>query len=142
MSKPKRLPPQTPAPSGPTGTDSASHFAKLGEEYLQASKMLNDGFKSAHKWPTYQTAFLALENFLKAYLMLKGATVDHIGHELRTVLNEAKAKGLVLKVAPAVEEAVMKASDYYPDGGSGEWTLVSPHLVISFADQVRRDARL
>jgi HEPN domain-containing protein len=103
--------------------------------------MLNDGFKSAPKWPTYQTAFLALENFLKAYLLLKGATPDP-GHDLRALLSEAKAKGLVLKVAPAVEEVVMKASELYPDGGSGEWTQVYPHLVISFADQVRRDARL
>jgi HEPN domain-containing protein len=80
--------------------------------------MLNDGFKSAAKWPTYQNAFLALENFLKAYLMLKGATVER-GHDLRAALNEAKAKGLVLNVAPAVEEVVMKASEHYPDGGAG-----------------------
>jgi len=117
------------------------HGTNLGEEYLQASKMLNDGFKIEPKWPTYQTAFLALENFLKAYLLLKGASPGH-GHDLRTALNEAKAKGLVLKVAPAVEEAVMKVSEYYPNGGRGEWTQVSPHLVITFVDQVRRDARL
>jgi hypothetical protein len=35
-----------------TGND----LARLGEEYLQASKMLNDGFKSVPKWPTYQNA--------------------------------------------------------------------------------------
>jgi hypothetical protein len=102
--------------------------------------MLNDGFKSAHKWPTYQVAFLALENFLKAYLLLKGATLEV--RDLRALLDEAKAKGLALKVAAAVEAEAMKASEYYPDGGSGEWTQVSPYLVITFADQVRRDARL
>jgi HEPN domain-containing protein len=102
--------------------------------------MLNDGFKSVPKWPTYQTAFLALENFLKAFLLLKGATLEP-GHDLRALLKEAEAKGLVLKVPPTVEEAVMRASEYYPDGSSGEWTQVYPHLVISFADQVRRDAR-
>jgi hypothetical protein len=42
--------------------------------------MLNDGFKSAPKWPTYQNAFLALENFLKAYLLLKGATLEAYHH--------------------------------------------------------------
>jgi HEPN domain-containing protein len=85
--------------------------------------------------------FLALENFLKAYLLLKGAKLEQ-SHDLRALLNEAKAKGLVLKVALAVEEVVMKASEHYPDGSSGEWTQVYPHLVISFADQVRRDTRL
>jgi len=133
------------------GNDSWRNFAKLGEDYLQASKMLNDGFKSAPKWPTFQAAFQALEHFLKAYLLLNGATLDHlqhgIGHKLQDALSEAKAKGLILKVDPSVEEAVMKVSEYYTDTqfrytGSGEWTLVSPHLVITFADQVRRDARL
>jgi hypothetical protein len=95
-------------------------------------------FKGAAKW---QTAFLALENFLKAFLVLKGAKLEP-SRDLRALLNEAKAKGLGLNVAPAVEEVVMKASEYYPDGSSGEWTQVHPHLVISFADQVRRDARL
>src|SRR5262249_49193143 len=94
----------------------------------------------------YLAAFQALENFLKAFLLNKGATLDQvrdIGPNLRVGLLEAKAKGLVLKVDPAVEEAVMKLSDYYTHTkslGSGEWTSVSPHLVISFADQVRRDA--
>jgi hypothetical protein len=102
---------------------------------------LNDNFKGAAKWPTNQMAFLALENFLNAYLLLKGATLEH-GHDLRAALNEAKVRGLALKVAPVVEDAVMKASKNYPDGGSGEWTQVSPHLVISYADQVRREARV
>ena len=44
-------------------------------------------------------AFLALENFLKAYLLLNGATLEH-EHDLTAALNEAKARGLVLKVAP------------------------------------------
>jgi hypothetical protein len=116
MSKPRKST-QQPTPSSGTAP-TASDIAKLGDEYLQASKMRNDGFKSAPKWPIYQTAFQALENFLKAYLLLKGATMEH-GHGSRAALNAARAKGLVLKVAPAVEDAVMKASEHYPDGGSG-----------------------
>jgi hypothetical protein len=49
--------------------------------------MLNDGFKSAPTWPTYQTAFLALENFLKAYLLLKGGTLEQ-SHDLRALLTK------------------------------------------------------
>jgi hypothetical protein len=56
MGKPGKT--SQPTPSVTTGTD----FAKLGDEYLQDSKMLNGGFKSVPKWPTYQNAFLALEN--------------------------------------------------------------------------------
>lgn len=93
---------------------------------MQASKMLNSGFKSVPKWPTYQTAFLALENFLKAFLLVKGVTLEP-SDDLRTLLNEAKAKGLGLNVAPAVEEVVMKASEHYPNGGSGEWAQVPIH---------------
>jgi HEPN domain-containing protein len=113
--------------------------------------MLNDGFKSAPKWPVYQNAFQALELYLKAYLLMKGATVDDlrekIGHRLKDALVEAKAKGLTLKFDPKAEEAVMEVSELYTDTqlrytANGQWTLVPPFLVISLADQVRRDARL
>ena len=150
--KPSKPPQSTPLSSSePSGrvssSDSGHDFAKLGNEFLQASKFIHEGFKNTPKWPTYETAFQALENYLKAYLLNKGATLDQvrdIGPNLRVALLEAKAKGLVLKVDPVVEEAVMKVSDYYTAKslGSGEWTSVSPHLVISFADQVRRDIRL
>jgi hypothetical protein len=134
-------PGKTEQPKTLSGTvQTATDLAKLGEEYLQASKMLNDGFKSAPKWPTYQNAFLALENFLRAFLMLKGATLEQ-GRDLRALLKEAKGKGLDLNVAPAVEEVVLKASEHYPDGGNGEWSQVSPHLVITFVDHGMRGFR-
>jgi len=67
------------------------------------------------------------------------------GNELllaRHGLSEAKARGLVLKVGPTVEETVMQVSDHYAEFHcSAEWTEVSPHLVITFVDQLRRDAR-
>ena len=48
MSKPKSPPPTSRVPAlGLSGDDAAHHFAKLGEDYLQAAKMLNDGFKGA-----------------------------------------------------------------------------------------------
>ena len=127
------------------------NFVKLGEDFLQAARFINEDFMGVPKWPTYNAAFEALENFLKAYLLLKGATLEHVqdelGHRLRVALSEAKEKGLVLKVDPSVENAVMSASDYYTDrqsrySSSGEWSLVPPHSVIVFVDQVQRDARL
>jgi hypothetical protein len=156
MTKPRK-PAQAASQSGipPTssfvGNESWHNFAKLGDEFLQASKFIHEGFKSIPKWLTFETAFQALEHYFTAYLLLKGVTLDHvrqnIGHDLRTALKEAKAKGLVPKVDPAVENEVMKVSEYYTDAqfrytGSGEWTAVSPHLVIAFVDQIRRDARL
>lgn len=135
-----------PRPNGAIlGKDTCHSFAKLGEDFLQASKFIHEGFASVPKWPTYQAAFQALENFLKAYLLLKGATLDHVRElKLRDALSEAKAKGLTLKVDPSVEREVMKAAEYYTEGQtqSGEWKLVQPYLIITFADQVRRDARL
>jgi len=127
------------------------NFAKLGDEFLQASRFIDEGFKGVPKWPTYHAAFKALENFLKAYLLLTGATLEHVhyelGNKLGDALSEAKAKGLVLKVDPSVENVVMKVSDYYTEGQphystSGEWSWVLPHLVIRFVDQVQRDAGL
>src|SRR6266481_3576396 len=124
MSKPTKAqkPTQAAFPNGivPTGSflgnDSGHIFARLGDEYLQAAKFTNEGFKEP-KWPTFHMAFQALENYLKAYLLLKGVTLDHvrqnIGHDLRAALKEAKARGLVLKTNPAAEEAVMKVSEYY-----------------------------
>ena len=87
----------------------------------------------------------------KAYLLMKGATLQHVhqitGQRLRDALSEAKAKGLFLKVDPAVEDAVIKVIEYYSDGefrhsAKREWMQVSPHPVITFVDQVRRDCRL
>ena len=127
------------------------NFAKLGEDFLQAARFINEDFMGVPKWPTYHAAFEALENFLKAYLLLNGASLTHVhhelGHRLRAALSEAKEKGLVLKIDPAVENAVMKVSDYYTDGQSryssnGEWSQVPPHSVIVFVDQVQHDARL
>jgi hypothetical protein len=122
---------------------SAQSFAQLGDQFLLASTFIHDGFKSTPK--TYEAAFQALEYFLKAYLLLKGATHNDFGPNVRHALQEAKAKGLVLKVDPNVEDTVMKVSDHYADGRfspAGEWLELPPQLVITFVDQVRRDARL
>jgi len=66
---------------------------------------------------------------------------------LRVALKEAKTLGLVVKSSPEAEEAVMKVRDYYADhefryAGVGERTLVPPHLVITFVNEVRRAAKL
>src|SRR5215472_15616421 len=84
---PQPAPASSTEPSGSTSsTDSGHNFAKLGNEFLQASKFIHEGFKNTPKWPTYQTAFQALENYLKAYLLNKGATLEQvrdIGPKLR-----------------------------------------------------------
>jgi len=72
MGKPKT--PSQSAQATPSGStvSTVNGLTKLGEEYLQAGKMLNDAFKSVSKWPIYQNAFLAVEDF-KAYVMPQGA---------------------------------------------------------------------
>jgi hypothetical protein len=159
MSKPKRSKqakphlaalPNESVPSGRfPGNESVHIFARLGDEFLETAKFAKEGFKDP-KWPTFQNALQALENYLKAYLLSKGVTLEqarNIGHNLRIALKEAQALGLVVNSSPEAEEAVMKVSDHYADhelryAAVGEWTLVPPHLVITFVDQVRRDAKL
>jgi HEPN domain-containing protein len=103
------------------------------------------------KWPIYQNAFQALELYLKAYLRMRGVSVEDLqkklGHRLRDALKEAKARGLNVAFEPQAEEMVMEVSSYYTDTqfrytAFGEWPIVPPFLVIKFADQVRGDARL
>jgi len=66
------------------------------KSFWKRADLYTRSFKKVRKWPTYQAAFQALENFLKAYLLRKGATPEHthyeIGHKLREALNEAKAR--------------------------------------------------
>ena len=155
VAKPKAE--QVPPPAGIVpfgsfvGNDSWHAFAKQGEDYLEAAKILHEQLKGAPKWPVFQNAFQALELYLKAYLRMKGVSMDDLqkkfGHRLRDALTEAKANGLKLKFDPDAEDAVMEVSTYYTDTqlrytAFGEWPLVAPFLVIRFADQVRRDARL
>ena len=95
---------------------------------------------------------LLIRGYLKAYLVMKCVIKaddlqKKIGHRLRDALGEAKANGLNVRFDPEAEEKVMEVSTYYTDTqlrytAFGEWPLVHPFLVLRFADQVRRDARL
>jgi len=139
----------------PTGLDPFKkgywlNFARLGDQYLEAAKILDKTWESEPKWPTYQNAFHALELYIKAFLLIKNVSVGDlkkIGHRLSDALSRAKAEGLVLKVHPTVESGVMKVSEYYTSTEFrydlyGTWAMEPTHLVINFVDQVRRDARL
>jgi hypothetical protein len=133
-----------PIPGRFLGNDSPHNFAILGDEYLEASKCLNKHFQTL-AWPVYQNAFLALEQYLKSYLLSRGATIHDvrkIGHNLRAAMKKAKAKGLIVNVSAAHEDAVMGVSDYYTQHdfryrSNGEWELVAPDVLISFVEVVR-----
>jgi HEPN domain-containing protein len=155
VAKPKSE--QVPPPAGILpfghflGNDHPHAFARLGDDYLQAAKMLNEGFKGAPESPVYQNAFQALELYLKGYLRMRAVSVEDLqkkfGHRLRDALKEAKAKGLNVSFDSTAEEMVMEVSTYYTDTqlrytAFGEWPTVPPFLVIKFVEQVRRDARL
>ena len=84
------------APSGSfLDNDTAHNFANLGRDFLDAAKVVNKHFKNAPMWPTYLLVFQSLENYLKAYLLAHGATLNHvkhkIGHRISDALAEAKA---------------------------------------------------
>lgn len=149
---------QVPPPAGIVpfgsflGNDSPHAFAKQGDDYLDAAKILNDAYKGAPNHPVYQNAFQALELYLKGYIVLKGAIKPEdlqkkIGHKLRDAMKVAKDNGLNVSFDPTAEEMVMEVATYYTDTqlrytAFGEWPTVAPFLVIKFAAQVRHDARL
>jgi len=56
------------------------NFAKLAREFLDAAKFTHMGFQSVPMWPTYYLVFQSLENFLKAFLLAHGATIDHFSY--------------------------------------------------------------
>jgi len=129
--------------------DSPHNFSKLGREFLNAAKFAHAGFKSVPMWPTYFLVFQSLENFLKAYLLAHGATLDHVknrvGHRICDALAEAKAKGLVVQAPKDVEDAVVAMSrDYtardFQYRSIGEWTLVFPHVAIDYVQAVSKVA--
>jgi HEPN domain-containing protein len=128
------------------GNDSDHNFAHLADDFLKAARFANNGFANLPKWPTYFLAFQALENYLKSYLLRMGATLDHvhhdIGHKLRDALDEAKSRGLVLKVPSSIEDAIMELSELYSKRefqyrSIGQWKLIPPHIVIDFVDEIR-----
>jgi hypothetical protein len=127
--------------------DSPHNFSKLAGEFLEAAKFTHSGFKSVPMWPTYYLVFQSLENFLKAYLLAHGATIDHveqtIRHRICDAFAEAKAKGLVVSAPKGVEDAVLATSRYYTAHdfryrSIGEWTLVLPHDAIAYAEAVSK----
>jgi len=125
--------------------DSPHNFSKLAREFLDAAKYTQAGFKGVPMWPTYFLLFQSLENFLKAYLLARGATMHDIqfkiGHKLCVALAEAKAKGLAVDAPKDVEDAVMAMSrDYtardFQYRSIGQWTHVFPNYLIAYVEAV------
>lgn len=128
--------------------DDPHNFAKLGREYLEDAKILCEAHKAeAPTWPTYQLAFQALENFLKASLLARGATAKHIkekvGHNICKALTQAKAKGLKINGQAHSENAVMEmARDYathdFRYHSIGQWQQVHPVVVVGYVEEVSK----
>jgi hypothetical protein len=130
------------------GNDSPHNFCNLGREFLDAAKYTHTGFKYAPKWPTYFLVFQSLENFLKAYLLAHGATLDYVkkkvGHRLCDGFAEAKAKGLIVDAPQEVEDAILATSrDYtardFQYRSIGEWPdLIKPNVAIAYVEAVSK----
>jgi hypothetical protein len=127
--------------------ESPHNFSKLGQEFLDAAKFTHAGFNGAPMWPTYFLLFQSLENFLKAYLLAHGATMDHVknevGHRLCDALAEAKAKGLAVQAPKDVEEAVAVMSRVYTARDFqyrriGKWELVLPNVAIGYVEALSK----
>lgn len=120
------------------------NFAKLAREFLDAAKFTHIGFRGVPRWPTYYLVLQSTENFLKAFLLVKGATVEDvrkIGHRICYVLEKAEANGFAVPVQKELEEAVLATSSYYTVHDFryrrvGEWTVVLPNDAIHYAEEV------
>ena len=129
--------------------DSPHNFSKLARDYLDAAKFTHAGFKGVPTWPTYFLVFQSLENFLKAYLLAHGATLDYIkdkvGHRVCDALTAAKAKGLAVHAPKDVEDAVLAMSRYYTARdfqyrSIGEWRCVILDVAITYVEAVSKVA--
>jgi HEPN domain-containing protein len=125
--------------------DSDINFASLGDEFLNAAKVLSEHDKMPTS-PTYFLAFQALELYLKAYLRRKGASLKDIkakiGHSIQRAIEEARRQGLVLNTHPEREKTINQMSGTYERRdlqycSIGSWTLILPKDLISFVDKVR-----
>jgi HEPN domain-containing protein len=130
----------------PVRNDSPHNFAELGHEWLTAAKVLNANGKNWPGGPIYFLAFQALELYLKAYLLRKGATLQHvtykIGHSIQLAIKEAEGKGLGLNLDPRFRQTLMEFSDAYKRRdcqyrGNQQGPVFLPGDLISFVDEVR-----
>jgi len=96
--------------------------------------------------PIYFLAFQALELYLKAYLLRKGVTLQHvtkkIGHSIEIAIKEAEEKGLRLNLDPGFRQALREFSEAYKRRdfqyrGNREGPVFLPGCLISFVDEVR-----
>jgi hypothetical protein len=70
----------------------------LGHEFLLAANYLNSDSRPSHLAPTFVLYIHAIEMALKSYLLRKGLTkhqLQRISHNLRTLLDNSRAEGLV-----------------------------------------------
>jgi hypothetical protein len=125
--------------------DSPQNFAQIGEEYLEAAKVVNSHFKNAPRWPTYSLAFQSLESYLKSYLLARGKTLQFvhkkIGHDIKAAYEEAKKNKLVVKAGPGLEASVMAVSESYTNRdfhyrSIGSFTVMPADSLINFVEAV------
>jgi len=127
--------------------DSAHNFSKLGEEYLEAAKVLNRHYENSPEWPTFFLACTALELYLKAFLRIKGVSIGDLksrtkfGHDLMRCFIRSKELGLVLPFEGNLESAIEVLNEYYRDrefqyAGSGSWELVAPSDLITLLEKL------
>jgi hypothetical protein len=128
--------------------DSPHNFANRAKEFLTAAKILYEQGDKMPNDPTYLLTFLALELFLKTYLLGKGATLEHvssprkIGHSVQQAMKEAEGKGLTLNIDPKFHENVMQFSEAYKRRdfqyrSNRQALIVLPGNLIKYVERVK-----
>ena len=157
MTTPKTLTTGTPANVGTVvpwltrlGSDSPHNFSALGEEFLEAAKILNSHHPNKPDWPTFLMICQALELYLKAFLRSKKVSVGDLkkpkifGHDLKIGFNKAMELELdkILDFTGELGNYIAVISQpykerYFQYKHSGSWELIPIACLISLVEKAR-----
>jgi hypothetical protein len=127
------------------GNESPETFANLAEQYLEAGEIVRANSQGRLLCPIFFLAFQSLENYLKSYLLVNGVPIEDIrykfGHKIRTLLTEAKIKGLKVNCGVRLEDTVMKVSESYTNRDfqfrtQGEFPAMLSNDLLGFVEAV------
>ena len=124
-------------------------FYHVGRDFFRAADMLRRDYQGFHggSYLPYFFYWQAIENGLKAFLVLKGLTRDDLGsapfgHDLSALLTRARQEGLdsYVAISPEDVDVVAKATKFYNSGNDsrGRYQYFDVSL-IAFEDRPSLD---
>jgi hypothetical protein len=132
------------------GNDSPHNFANRAHEFFAAAEALRKVNNDRPNDPAYLLAFLALELYLKAFLLGVGDTLRFVekslGHSIERALERSEAKGLPLHLDAQFRKDLIQASKAYElrdfqYRGNRRGPVLLPRDLLDLVEHVRRAAK-